>query len=331
MRDERTSFTVVVTGDTIAAEAMDILRDHCRTVFTGPYPDPELLMRTIRDEKADALIIRTGKATKGVVAASRSLKVIAKHGVGFDNIDVVAATAEGIPVMISATANYESVAEHTLALMFCLAKQIPWLDQRMRQGIWDKTTFRGQELYRKKLGLVGYGRIGRRVHALVAPLDMRVWVFEPLLPPDHFPPNVTRVSRLEDLLKEVDILSLHCPLTEQTRHLIGQPEMELMKKSAWLINTARGGLVDEGALINALEKRTIAAAALDTFEQEPPADIRRLSEGGRVVLTPHVGAGTEEAYIRMGIEAARNVLSILKGETPDIDYLVNREVLLEKG
>ncbi len=327
MNDRSYPFTVVITGDSIAPEAREILAGKCRMVFSGPYPAPDALARMVREEQADALIMRTGKATAEVVNATPHLKAIAKHGVGFDNIDVASATALKIPVMISATANYQSVAEHALALMFSLAKQIPWLDARMRQGIWDKTTFHGEELFRKNLGLVGFGRIGRRVHELVAPLAMKVWVFEPLLPDDRFPPTVSRVPRLEDLLRQADIVSLHCPLTDQTRHLIGAGELGLMKKNAWLINTARGGIVDEEALIAALGSGGIAAAGLDTFEKEPPEDIRRLADAGRVVLTPHAGAATGEAYVRMGVEAARNILTVLEGGRPDPDYLINPAIL----
>ena len=327
MRDNASLLKVVVTGDAIAPEAMEILADQCRVVFTGPYPAPNLLARTLLEEKADGLIIRTGKATAEVINASPYLKVIAKHGVGFDNIDLPAATARKIPVMISATANYQSVAEHALALMFSLAKQIPWLDERMRRGIWDKTSFRGEELFRKSLGLIGFGRIGRRVYELVAPLEMKVWVYEPLLPDNRFPPTVTRVKHLEELLQVADIVSLHCPLTEQTRNLIGVRELGMMKKNAWLINTARGGVVDEEALIAALREGKIAAAGLDTFLKEPPEDVRRLCEAGRMVLTPHIGAGTGEAYVRMGTEAARNVLAVLLEGKPDPDYLVNPEAL----
>jgi D-3-phosphoglycerate dehydrogenase len=327
MNDRSYPFTVVITGDSIAPEAMEILAGKCRTVFSGPYPAPGTLAQMVREEQADALIIRTGKAPADVVNASPRLKAIAKHGVGFDNIDTASATALKIPVMISATANYQSVAEHALALMFSLAKQIPWLDGRMRQGFWDKTSFQGEELFRKNLGLVGFGRIGRRVNELVAPLAMKVWVFEPLLPDDRFPPTVVRVPLLEELLRQADIVSLHCPLTDQTRHLIGAEELGMMKKKAWLINTARGGIVDEEALIAALKSGGIAAAGLDTFEKEPPEDVRRLVDAGRVVLTPHAGAATREAFVRMGVEAARNVLTVLEGGCPDPDYLVNPEVM----
>jgi D-3-phosphoglycerate dehydrogenase len=333
MRDQDSLFTVVITGDTLAPAAMEILSGKCRVVFTGPYPPPDLLARKLKEERAQALILRTGKVTAEVVKASQNLKVIAKHGAGFDNIDVQAATASRIPVLTAATANYESVAEHTLGLMLSLAKSIPRLDGRMRQGFWDKTQFRGVELFRKILGLVGFGRIGRRVHELTAPLQMKFLVFDPLLGDSGFPSTVTRVPQLDDLLRESDIVSLHCPLTGQTRNLIGKRELGVMKKSAWLINTARGEVVDEEALITALQEGKIAAAGLDTFRKEPPEDVRRLCEAGRVVLTPHVAAATEEAFSRMGIEAARNALTILEGKGPDRIFVVNPEVLAgkEKG
>ncbi|MEW6335371.1 MAG: hydroxyacid dehydrogenase [Thermodesulfobacteriota bacterium] len=320
-------FHVVITGDAIAAEALEILSDGCRVVFTGPYPSPEALARTMGSEQADALLIRTGKATAEVVKASPRLRVIAKHGVGYDNIDTRTATELRIPVLISATANYQSVAEHALGLMLSLAKQIPWLDSRMRQGLWDKTTFRGDELFRKTLGLVGFGRIGRRVSELVAPLEMNVLAYEPFLPDHLFPPTVTRVARLEDLLQAADIVSIHSPLTAQTRHLIDAPQLEMMKRTAWLINTARGGIVNEAALIAALREGKIAAAGLDTFQTEPPEDVCRLAEAGRVVLTPHTGAATREAFTRMGVEAAQNVMTVLTTGKPDRDYLVNPEIL----
>lgn len=329
VKNSHSLFNVVITGDTIAPEAMDILSEKCRVVFTGPYPTSEMLARKLREEKADALIVRTGKAPAEVIKAFPGLKVIAKHGVGYDNIDVQTATALKIPVMTSAMANYQSVAEHTLALMFCLAKNIPWLDSRMRQGFWDKAVFSGEELFRKTLGLVGFGRIGRRVHELVAPLEMKISVYEPLLPDNLFPPTVTRITDLNELLKAADIVSLHCPLTEQTRNLIGERELGMMKKSAWLINTARGEVVNEEALIVALREGKIAAAGLDTFRKEPPEDLRRLCEAGKVVVTPHAGAATGEAFTRMGIEAARNVLTVLEGRKSDPDYLVNPQIFTD--
>jgi D-3-phosphoglycerate dehydrogenase len=201
------------------------------------------------------------------------------------------------------------------------------MDGRMHQGFWDKTQYRGVELFRKTLGLIGFGRIGRRVSQLVAPLQMKILISDPYIPEESIPPGIQRVSQLELLLKEADIVSLHCPLTEETRNLIGKKELKMMKKSAWLVNTARGGIVDEEALIAALREGEIAGAAIDTFRQEPPEEVRRLCEAGKVVLTPHIAAATDAAVSRMGVEAAQSVLTVLQGKMPDEDRVVNSEVL----
>ena len=320
-------FRVVVTGDSLAPEAMELLGGKCRVVFAGPYPDPSKLAELVRREKAQGLIMRTGKAPAEVIHASPDLKVIAKHGVGFDTIDVQAATRLKIPVMISATANFESVAEHALGLMLSLARDIPNIDGRMRQGFWDKTQARGTELFRKTLGLIGFGRIGRRVSQLVAPLQMKIVISDPYIPAESIPADIRRVTALDDLLSEADIVSLHCPLTDETRNLIGGKELGRMKKTAFLINTARGGIVDEEALVEALKQGRIAGAALDVFRQEPPADMRPLCEAGKIVLTPHIAASTQAAVTRMGFEAAQNILSVLEGHRPDPNYLANPEIL----
>jgi D-3-phosphoglycerate dehydrogenase len=327
MKSEKSLYSVVVTGDSLAPEAMKLLEGTCRIVFAGPYPDPAKLAQLLRQEKAQGLILRTGKATADVIQASPDLKVVSKHGVGFDSIDVPAATALRIPVMISATANFESVAEHALGLMLCLAKDIPRMDGRMHQGFWDKTQYRGVELFRKTLGLIGFGRIGRRVSQLAAPLQVKILISDPYIPKESIPPEIWRVSPLENLLKEADIVSFHCPLTEETRNLIGKKELGRMKKTAWLINTARGGIVDEEALISALREGEIAGAALDTFRLEPPEDLRRLCEAGKLVLTPHIAAATDAAVTRMGVEAAQNTLAVLEGKLPDKNSMVNPEIL----
>jgi D-3-phosphoglycerate dehydrogenase / 2-oxoglutarate reductase len=323
-------FCVVVTGDSLVKDALDLLTPKCRLVFTGTYPDPSVLSQKVNEENADALILRTGKITAEVIKASENLKVITKHGAGYDNIDVAAATALGIPVMVAATANYESVAELVFGLMFSLARDIPWLDSRMRQGYWDKMKVCGLELFGKTLGLIGFGRIGRRVVELVRPLQMKIRIYDPWLKDDELPAEVVRDHQVDSLLKEIDILSLHCPLTVQTKNMIGKSAFEMMKKSAWVINTARGEVIDQDALIEALHDGQIAGAALDTFRKEPPEDLRRLCEAGKLVLTPHVGAATHEAQKRMGIEAANNILSVLEGRVIDRSYVINKDVLVTK-
>jgi len=167
------------------------------------------------------------------------------------------------------------------------------------------------------------------VKELVAPLQMKVLVYDPLLESSEIPPDVLRVEKLEELLKSADIVSLHCPLTEETRHLIGKSELKMMKKTAWLINTSRGEVVDQLALIAALKEGEIAAAGIDTFSKEPPEDMKALCNAGKTVLTPHIAGITQESFERMGIEAAKNILTILQGKRPDRECVVNPEVFEE--
>jgi len=325
MKPTNSLFNVVTTGP-IAEEGIKLLSKSCTVEHTKPYLQASELAQELRGKKTDGLIVRMGEITEEVIRASPNMKVITKHGIGVDNIDIGAATELKIPVLNTPFANYESVAEHTLGLMFALAKDIPRLDTRIRGGDWDKPHYRGVELHTKTLGLIGFGRIGRRVRELVAPLHMKVLVYDPLLESDQIPSGVTLVEKLEELLKSADIVSLHCPLTRETRNLIGQNELNIMKKTAWLINTARGEVVNEEALIDALKEGEIAAAGIDTFSKEPPEDIKVLCGAGKTVLSPHIAGATEESSRRMGIEAAKNILAILQGKKPDRECVVNPEV-----
>jgi D-3-phosphoglycerate dehydrogenase len=315
---------VVITGK-IAEEAMKILQPACDVVCTKPYLPPAEFVAQMAELKADALLVRgvSGKITREVMQASPNLRVIAKHGVGVDNIDVDAATALGIPVLNTPAANFDSVAEHVLAMMLALAKDLVYQDGRMREGHWDKMGSRGRELLNKTLGLVGYGRIGRRVRELVAPFRMKVLVYDPVLRPGGAGHDVTIMGKLDELLAAADIVSLHCPLTEKTQGLIGRRELQLMKKTAWLINTARGAVVDEGALIAALKAGEIAGAGLDTFAKEPPEQLALLANAGKTVLSPHLGGVTDESYVRMGVAAAEGIMRVLSGGGPDPECWVN--------
>lgn len=317
------AFQVVVTGPRLAPEAVELLAPSCALTFLKAYTGAEEMAGIVGEKQADALLVRSGKVEARVIAASRRLKVIAKHGVGYDNIDVHAATRAGIPVLISAHANFEAVAEHALGFMLALAKNTLRMDARMRQGHWDKMEYRGRELAGRTLGIIGFGRIGRRLYRIISPLRMKVVIYDPFIPPEVIPKDAVRVDQMEDLLRQADVVSLHCPLTELTRNMIGARELALMKKSAWIINTARGGILEEEALLAALEKGEIEAAALDVFAQEPPGADHPLYQSDRVVLSPHVAGVSEEATVRMGTEAARNILTILEGRPPDADCLVN--------
>jgi len=323
MEPQQKRFKIIITGNRIAQEAMQLLETTCIVECTPPYLPPEELAAKVAAVRPDALLVRVGKITRAVLQASPNLRVVAKHGIGVDNIDIRAATELKIPVLISASANYESVAEHALGLMLALARDIPYLDGRVRGGYWDKTTYLGRELFGKTLGLIGFGRIGRRLRELVAPFRMKVIVYDPFLWKRGFPADVTGVETLEPLLSASDIVSIHCPLTAETRGLIGRQEFRMMKKSSLLVNTSRGEVVDEEALISALQNGEIAGAGLDTFSKEPPEEISRLAKAGKTVLSPHVGASTEESIIRMGVAAAENILNVLAGNLPSRECWVN--------
>jgi len=276
----------------------------------------------------DGLIVRQGQITEDVLRASPHLKVVVKHGVGVDNIDIEAASDLGIPVCITPFANYEAVAEHTLALMFSLARNLINHDQRLHKGIWEKMADQGCELLGKYLGIIGLGRIGYRLAELVEPLGMHVSAFDPYLDQRSFPKNIIRVDTLPELLKEADFISLHCPKTAETTNMIGEEELELMKPTAILINTARGGIVDESALIRSLLAGTIGGAALDCFDREPlPLHSPLLTIHSRLLLTPHIGGVTHESMVRMGTDAVLTLLAVLDGKRIEHDVVVNRDKL----
>jgi D-3-phosphoglycerate dehydrogenase len=321
--------SIVITASHIAPEALAALEESgVELLLTGALGSADELAAIVAREQPEALIVRGGKVTPAVIEASPRLRVICKHGVGVDNIDVAAATSRGIPVMNTPGVNARSVAELALTLMLCVIKQIPRLDWGVRHGQWERTNYHGAELTEKRLGLVGLGAIGRNLIQLVQPFAVAICAYDPHVPASVFREvGVDRADDLDGLLAAADVVSLHCPLTPETRHIIGRREMELMKPTACLINTARGGLVDEDALIDALRTGKIAGAGLDAQAHEPPAAGHPLWELRNVVLTPHVGGSTEEGLRRMGIGAARTVLDFLAGRPTDPACLLNPTVL----
>jgi D-3-phosphoglycerate dehydrogenase len=237
--------------------------------------------------------------------------VVSKHGTGIDTIDVAAAKERGIAVKAAAGANAAAVAEHTWALIFGCAKDVVRLDQRMRQGHWDKATHKSLELKGRTLGLVGLGAIGARVVETALALGMQIIAYDPYA---SLAPSGVSIVDLDTLFAQSDVLSLHCPLTEENRHMINAKTLARMKDGAILVNTARGGLIDEEALVAALASGKLRAAGLDSFEKEPLAAPHRFQQVGNVILSPHIGGVTSDAYIAMGTGAASNVLAVLETE-----------------
>lgn len=325
-------YRVLITGMSIATEALEILEKSVSVRTTPSYPESKTIAAMAAEDCVDGLIVRGGgQISREVIVASPNLKIIVKHGVGVDNIDVEAATDLGIPVCITLNASYQSVAEHALSMMFALAKNLPFLDRRIRSGFWDKASNRGTELFGKCLGIIGAGRIGRRLAELVQPFKMNIIGYDPFLPDNRFPEHIRQVVNLEELLREADFISIHCPKTPETIKMIGENELKIMKPTAILINTARGGIIDESALIRVLEDGKLRGAGLDCFENEPlPTDSPLVSLQDRLIMTSHIGGGTQEALVRMGIDAVNTLLDYLDGKELVPAGIINQAALARK-
>ena len=301
----------VLIADAIAAEGVDVLRSQAEVdVRTGLAPAE--LVGLIGEY--DALVVRSEtKVSAEVVEAGKRLRVIARAGIGVDNIDVDAATSAGIAVVNSPTGNIVAAAEHTMALMLALSRNIPSAHQSMKDGQWRRSAFVGIEVRNKTLGIIGLGRVGSEVALRARSFGMRLVAYDPFVAPDYAHRLGTELRSLQDLLAESDFVTLHTPLTESNRNMIGAAELSRMKPGSRLINVARGELVDEQALLEALESDSLAGVALDVFATEPPHQ-SPLLEHPKVVVTPHLGASTEEAQREVAIEAAEQVISVLNGD-----------------
>lgn len=319
--------TILVTAPKLAPAGVDLLdRAGARVIYLASPDDPQEVERIMAAEPVDAVISRTVTLSAQAIASCPTLKVISKHGVGVSNIDVDAATQRGIPVYVTPGANAQSVAEMTLGLMFAAARRIGWMDGELHAGRWSRAQD-GVELQGKTIGLVGFGQVGQRVAAVCLALGMQVVAYDPALTAGPSPVDgATVVASLDALLRQADVLSLHVPLNRHTRNMLGEAQFNLMPKGAILVNTARGEVVDEAALVAALQDGRLFAAGLDTMAVEPlPAD-SPLARLKNVVLTPHVGGSTPAALAAMAAGAARNVLGWLDGNPVDRAACVNPQV-----
>jgi len=320
--------TIFVTAPQLAAAGVDLLAQAgARVLYLSRSDDAREVERIMASEPIDAVISRTVPLSARAIASCPALKVISKHGVGVGNIDVDAATRRGIPVYITPGANAQSVAELTLGLMFAAARRIGWMDAELHAGRWSRAQD-GVQLCGKTLGLVGFGQIGQRVATVCLALGMRVAAFDPAFKDGPGPVDgVALLPTLAELLPLADVLSLHVPLNQHTRKLLGAAEFSRMPRGAILVNTARGEVVDEPALLTALQSGQLYAAALDTMAVEPlPAD-SPLTKIPNIVLTPHVGGSTPAALATVASAAARNVLGWLQGRPVERSACVNPQVL----
>ncbi len=262
--------------------------------------------------EADILIVRSRtQVDADLLQHAKKLKLAIRAGIGLDNIDVPAATNAGVVVMNAPTGNIVTTAEHALALLFAVSRRVAQADTSMRAGKWDKKSFQGNEIRGKTLGVVGFGNIGKAISERARGLTMKVVAYDPYLSEEAAARHQVKLVSLDELLRTADYITLHVPLTDGTRNLISTDAFSKMKKGAFLINCARGGIVDEAALCEAIEKKQIAGAALDVFEVEPlPAD-SPLLKLPQITLTPHLGASTDEAQVQVGMEVAEQIAQYL--------------------
>jgi D-3-phosphoglycerate dehydrogenase len=312
----------ILVTELVAEEGLDVLRGEA-TVDINIGPTTEHLSRVIGSY--DGLLVRSKtRVTADLIAAGARLGVIGRVGTGVDNVDLDAATRRGIVVVNAPYGNTVSVAEHTLAMLLALARHIPRADASVRGGRWEKQAFEGVQLRGKVLGIVGLGRVGAAVARRALGLEMRVICHDPLVTPERAAQMGVQWAPFEELLCSADIISLHLPDSHRMRALIGELELALVKSSAYLINCARGSLVDGDALYRALQSGRLAGAALDVFPQEPPPD-SPLLHCDRVILTPHLAGSTAEAQRDTAVEVAQQVLDVLAGRMPK--YPVNAPAL----
>ena len=317
---------VLVTASTVSDLAQNLLREGGLDIaFMPDKIDESAMVEALARYQPAAVLLRGSPPLNATVLASaRGLKIIAKHGAGVDSVDIGAATRHGIAVMVTGGANADAVAEHTLALMLALTRELPRFDREARGGGWRNLHQFVRDFRTRTVGIVGYGQIGERAARLAQACGATVVI--------HTRSNVTPPaamtveSNLDRFLENVDIVSLHCPLTEKTRGMIGAAQFARMKPGAILINTARGPVVDEPALIDALKTGRLAGAGLDTFAIEPPDPENPLFKLPNIIVTPHIAAVTTDAMMRMGTIAADNIICWLRGEVHDPRNFLNPEV-----
>lgn len=304
----------ILVSDQLSDEGLQILRQVKEfQVDVKTDLKPETLKEVIKDYHA--LIVRSAtKATKEIIDAGIQLKVIGRAGVGLDNVDLAAATQKGVIVMNTPAGNTISTAEHTFSMIMALSRNIPQANSSTKKGEWKRSQFMGVELYGKALGIVGLGRIGTEVAKRALSFGMKILAYDPFLSQKVAESLGIEVMELNDLIAQADYITVHTPLTAETKHLISTDAFSKMKKGVRIVNCARGGIIDEAALVAAIKEGKVAAAALDVFEKEPIDPASELLKLNNIITTPHLGASTEEAQVNVAIEVAEIVRDALLGK-----------------
>ncbi|VVB87572.1 Glyoxylate reductase [uncultured archaeon] len=303
-------FVKVLVSDPIAEQGIEILKNEVDVDIKTGLPPAELI-KIIGDY--EALIVRSEtQVTKDVISAGRKLKIIGRAGVGVDNIDVNAATERGIIVVNAPEGNTISAAEHTIAMMMAMSRNIPQANASLKSKKWDRKKFMGVEVRDKSLGVIGLGRIGSEVAKRAQGMEMKILAYDPFISAERAKDLGVELTTVEDIVKRADYITVHTPLTKETKDLISTKEFAIMKKGARVINCARGGIINEEALAKAVKDGIVSSAAIDVFTKEPPFD-NPLLELDRVIVTPHLGASTEEAQINVAVTVAEQIVNALKG------------------
>lgn len=308
----------VLVGDELAEEGLSIIRKECQTDIRSGLSEDELV-KIIGEY--DAILVRSGtQVTARVIEAGKRLKFIGRAGAGVDNIDTDAATRKGIIVANAPEGNTLAATEHTMAMILSLARNIPQANSSLKKGEWKRSKFMGVELNEKTLGIVGLGRIGREIAKRATAMEMRIVAYDPFITKERAAQIGVEMMTMEDLFRQADIITVHTPLIKETKHVINDTSIATMKDGVRIINCARGGIIDEAALVRAVQSGKVAGAALDVFENEPPKDSPLLGLD-QVITTPHLGASTVEAQVNVSVSVAKQCLEVLKGGSAK--YTVN--------
>ncbi|WP_067854346.1 phosphoglycerate dehydrogenase [Nocardia shimofusensis] len=302
---------VVLIADKLAQSTVDALGDGVEVRWVDGPDRPALLAAV---PEADALLVRSATTVDAeVLEAGKNLKIVARAGVGLDNVDVPAATERGVMVVNAPTSNIHTAAEHAVTLMLAAARQVPAADATLRERTWKRSKFNGVEIFDKTVGVVGLGRIGQLFAARMAAFETKIIAYDPYVSPARAAQLGIELVTLDELLSRADLISVHLPKTPETKGLLSKEKLALTKKGVIIVNAARGGLIDEQALADAINSGHVRAAGLDVFETEPCTD-SPLFDLPQVVVTPHLGASTSEAQDRAGTDVAKSVLLALAGE-----------------
>jgi D-3-phosphoglycerate dehydrogenase len=300
----------VLVSDSLSEQGIEILKKEVDVdIKTGMSPEE---LKAIIGEY-DALVVRSQtQVTKEIIAAATNLKIIGRAGVGVDNIDVEAATQRGIIVVNAPEGNMISAAEHTIAMMMSMSRNIPQANQSLKSGNWDRKTFTGVEVRNKTLGLVGLGRIGAEVAKRAQGMEMDILAYDPFISEERAAELGVTLASVEDIVRKADYISVHTPLTKETRNIIDKTELDMVKPGVRIINCARGGIINEEALAEAVSSGKVASAAIDVFVNEPPTG-SPLLEQDNIIVTPHLGASTLEAQVNVAVEVAEQIINFKNG------------------